>query len=258
MRFWLIIIVVLAFGCNSIDQKQVIIDESPFTENQHDTILESINENLDSDISIEENTDVSYSETKTLIQNIRSTIIQNPISEDSLSEVFTDLLVNKIIPYWYKTKWSFEGHTKTPKQGEIACGYFVSTTLSHMGINVNRYKLAQQNPLNEAKTLALNCPIINISNEDLSKNISAINEALQEGIYFIGFDQNHVGYILKKKEELFLIHSNYINSEGVIIEKIEVSEVFTHFNNFYLAPISRNKELLENWLSETNIKVITD
>ncbi|WMJ72126.1 hypothetical protein RCC89_02925 [Cytophagaceae bacterium ABcell3] len=52
------------------------------------------------------------------------------ISEDSVGRVFSDYLVNKLIPYWYGTKWDFEGHTDVPGKGEIACGYFVSTTLN--------------------------------------------------------------------------------------------------------------------------------
>jgi hypothetical protein len=262
MRFLIIIIALSAFNCASKHEKKAVTNPDPIEENQLNTIIEVVDESIniekDFGILLEENASSSYSETKVFIKNIRKKINQNPISEDSLSKVFTDILVNKIIPYWYKTKWSFEGHTKIPKEGEIACGYFVSTTLRHMGININRYKLAQQNPLNEAKTLALDNPVINVSNESSIENIKAINEVLKEGIHFIGFGYNHVGYVLKKKEQLFLIHSNYINREGVIIEVIEESEVFTYFNEFHLVPISTNRKLLENWLSNTNIKVVTD
>lgn len=47
-------------------------------------------------------------------------------------------LLDSIIPFWYKTVWSFEGHSEVPRQGEIACGYFVSTTLLHAGLKLNR------------------------------------------------------------------------------------------------------------------------
>ena len=70
-------------------------------------------------------------------------------------EDFENYLVNEIIPHWYGTEWDFNGYTAVPNQGVIACGYFVSTTLLHMGINVNRYKMAQQAGLYEAQTLAL-------------------------------------------------------------------------------------------------------
>jgi hypothetical protein len=82
---------------------------------------------------------------------------------DSVSKVFQESLLNRIIPQWAGTTWSFEGHTSVPQQGEIACGYFVSTTLRDVGINLNRYTLAQQLPINEAKSLKINTDIIEIN-----------------------------------------------------------------------------------------------
>ena len=63
---------------------------------------------------------------------------------DKASKKLTSFLLDEVINHWYETKWSFEGHTETPKQGTIACGYFVSTTLRDVGFNLNRYKLAQK------------------------------------------------------------------------------------------------------------------
>ena len=71
------------------------------------------------------------------------------------NKIFTLFLLNNIIPHWYGTKQDFCAYTETPKQGVIACGILVSTTLKDMGLNVNRYKLAQQSPTNEAKTIAI-------------------------------------------------------------------------------------------------------
>jgi len=53
-------------------------------------------------------------------------------------------IVDDIIPYWYGTPWEFYGTTEKPKQGSIACGYFVSTILKHAGYNVEKNKMAQQ------------------------------------------------------------------------------------------------------------------
>lgn len=97
-------------------------------------------------------------------------------------------LLNRIIPYWQGTTWSFEGHTNTPQQGNIACGYFISTTLKYVGINVNRYKLAQQSPINEAKSLAKSTMVMEINENTVEESIWAINQMLTEGIYFKGFD----------------------------------------------------------------------
>ena len=100
--------------------------------------------------------------------------------------------------------------------------------------------------------------MIEISGNSTTEIIRDLKSLLQEGIYFIGFGQSHVGFILKRKEKLFLIHSNYLYSKGVEIEKIEASEVFQQFNNFCLAEISTNKTLLKNWLTNKKIEVVTN
>ena len=76
------------------------------------------------------------------------------ITIQEVGDHFTNMMVKELFPYWYRTKWEFSGHTNTPQEGEIACGYYVSTTLKHAGVNVNRYRMAQQSALSAAKTVA--------------------------------------------------------------------------------------------------------
>jgi hypothetical protein len=49
--------------------------------------------------------------------------------------------------------WDYNGYTNTPKNGVIACGYFVSTTLKHFGFNLNRYDVAKKYSSSIVKTL---------------------------------------------------------------------------------------------------------
>ena len=65
-------------------------------------------------------------------------------SDSVMSSVLFNSMIDSIFPAWMGTNWDFNGTSNVPKQGEIACGYFVSTTLKHVGFNLNRYKLAQQ------------------------------------------------------------------------------------------------------------------
>lgn len=67
---------------------------------------------------------------------------------------------------------------------------------------------------------------------------------MKEGIYFLGFDESHVGYLYKEYDELFIIHSNFFGIDGVRIEKLEDSEAFLLFNRFYITEISTNEKLL--------------
>lgn len=201
--------------------------------------------------------DTSYAFSKSYVANVKSRIRLDRITEDSLSRLFTTLLTERIIPHWLGTPWSFEGHTSVPGEGEIACGYFVSTTLKDVGFNLDRYKFAQQLPIHEAKTLALSSPLLEINNNSITERITILKDKLKEGIYFIGFDQSHVGYIQKKNSQLFVIHSNYIGSEGVIIERIEDSQVFSYYRRIYIADISRNRAFLSKWVRNEVVQVVT-
>lgn len=197
----------------------------------------------------------SYASVKKNIHNIQTSLVKKELSKDTLSYIFKTLLLNKIIPFWENTTWSFEGHTSKPTVGEIACGYFVSTTLKDVGLSINRYKLAQQSPINEAKSLALKTPIIEINQDTKKENILQIDKVLKEGIHFIGFEQSHVGYILKEKGNIYLIHSNYITGK-VEIEQIELSEVFASYSKYYIVEISTNSSFIESWINKTEIVVI--
>ncbi len=171
---------------------------------------------------------------------------KNLIIEESRKEL-TSFLIKNIIPYWIGTKWSFEGHTEIPKEGNIACGYFVSTTLKHIGLKINRYKLAQKSPENEAKTIQAYKKIEllqNISNEELKKHFI---KTKKDGLYFIGLDF-HVGYILKENENIYFIHSNFIESTGVIREDIRFSRAIKS-NKYYIADITYNDELIKKWIT---------
>ncbi len=209
-----------------------------------------------SELKLTSDSNKSYGEVKRSIKIILDNLKSKEITEEEISKLFKKNLLNRIIPYWEGTKWAFEGHTSQPKKGEIACGYFVSTTLKHIGLNLNRYKLAQQSPINEAKSLALNNEIIEIAKRTKEENIHAIDSILKEEIYFIGFDQGHVGYILKEKGQLYIIHSNYVGLNGVEIEKIDESEAFSHCDRYYIVPISSNLELLKCWITSKEIKII--
>jgi hypothetical protein len=157
----------------------------------------------------------------------------------------TYYLYNDIFNHWYATKWSFEGHTETPKQGTIACGYFVSTTLRDVGFNLNRYKLAQKSPEEEAKVIACGNSIEklqNVTKQELKKYFLK----QKDGIYFIGLDF-HVGYIYKSHQEIYFIHSNYIENKGVMKETIENSKAIVS-SQYYIVPITHNDNLIKKWL----------
>jgi len=114
-----------------------------------------------------------------------------------------------------------------------------------MGLNLNRYRLAQQSPINEAKSISIDGSVIEIFNPTREENIAEIRNLLKEGIYFLGFDESHVGYIHKEGSDLNIIHSNFLGKGIVETELIENLIAFVLFNRFYIAEISTNSELLK-------------
>lgn len=168
---------------------------------------------------------------------------------DSANTILTTLLLNKIVPYWYGTVWDFNGYTSVPNQGVIACGYFVSTTLRDVGVNVNRYRLAQQNPENEAKSIAIDTNnIFSIQEKDIQKKLKTFSD----GLYFVGLD-NHVGYLYIKNSISYFLHSNYRDGK-VMIETTSSSLTFGS-SQYYISKISGNNQLTKKWLNQQKIKV---
>ncbi|HRI59037.1 MAG TPA: hypothetical protein PK228_04930 [Saprospiraceae bacterium] len=201
----------------------------------------------------------TYKQTRTDIQQqrslLRSAYRNKTVGLDSISVVFTEVLINRIIPYWYGTPWSFEGHTAVPGAGQIACGYFVSTTLEHAGLKVNRYKLAQQAPETEARTVAMGDSVTVFRGGWVSDALPMIQNSLNDGLYFIGLSSSHVGFLLKRRGRLFFLHSNYTYPAEVRIELANGTSVLNSFTMFYIAPISSNKKLAEAWLYGQEVPV---
>lgn len=171
---------------------------------------------------------------------------------DSASKYIYDKLINEIVPHWYGTPWDFNGYTNIPNDGEIACGYFVSTTLKHLGFRLNRYQMAQQGGMNEAITLQPRSELKiyrNISQKDLKTKLNAV---YKDGIYFVGLS-NHVGYVLIKNKEIYFLHSSYYD-DRVMIEKAATSPCFQS-DIYVFAEITSNKSLIQKWIQNTSIPI---
>jgi hypothetical protein len=160
--------------------------------------------------------------------------------------------LQRIAPYWFGTTWDFNGYTNTPGRGTIACGYFVSTTLKYLGVNVNRYHLAQQNPLNEAKSVACGGEVHTFTNVTPTQLLDSAFK--QEGLYFVGLD-NHVGYVLNYKSIVVFIHSNYIAGEGVVSEDLVASEAFKS-SVYYVVPVSNNPDFIRKWILSEPVTIL--
>lgn len=168
------------------------------------------------------------------------------------NSLFTNSLLNQIIPHWYGTKWDYNGYTNVPKSGLIACGYFVSTPLKHMGFNLNRYKLAQTYSLQAVKVLQ-GSDVINLTGKGQD---SLVNYLLagDDGFYAIGLD-HHIGFACKWKNEAYFIHSNNRWPGTVCIEKASETLHLRFSNALVLAKLSNNNFFLRKWILNEEFKI---
>lgn len=114
---------------------------------------------------------------------------------DSTSTFLQNTLSQQIFPYWYGTRWSYSGTTSNPRKGKIACGYFVTTTLQHVGFRLNRYRLAQQAASVIIKRLCVRKSIKIIGNNDTERLVAYLRKQ-PDGLYILGLD-THVGFVEK-------------------------------------------------------------
>ncbi|MFN3916207.1 MAG: hypothetical protein ACK4K0_00580 [Flavobacteriales bacterium] len=213
----------------------------------------TLNKTMQLKINTKKNSITPYSTTKSQAKQLRDKIKTQNISKDSAGVLFTEFLVNKMIPYWYGTTWDFNGHTDIPGEGLVACGYFVSTTLKHMGLNINRYKLAQKAAMDGSKIIQPNkSPVI--WRGESSKFAEYFSQNYKDGLYKIGLS-NHVGYIYKKSGEVFFLHSSYIDPPfAVTIELANESVALLQSTVFVITDITYNEFLISAWLSGEEIK----
>lgn len=116
-----------------------------------------------------------------------------PITQSSPQErAFADKLA-VIHEEWMGTAWTFSGTSQTPKQGSIACGYFVTTTLQQAGIELDRVRLAQA--ASEQMILAITAPdtVRRFSDTSLEGFLKSVRSQ-GEGYYIVGLD-NHTGFL---------------------------------------------------------------
>jgi hypothetical protein len=124
-------------------------------------------------------------------------------------------LMDSLVACWYGTPWDYNGISEVPGQGQIACGYYVTTTLRDAGMKINRVKMAQcveQNLLydlcNGHKTY---------SDKPLDHFVKEVEKA-GVGLYIVGLD-NHTGYLYNDGADIWFVHSGVYPPKCALKEK---------------------------------------
>lgn len=163
--------------------------------------------------------------------------------QEKANDYFFKMLNDSIFNYWMGTTWDFNGHTSTPRKGEIACGYFVTTTLQDMGVHLQRYKLAQQSATAIVEQLCA------ASSKQRFTSLDSFNNYLSnrgQEIYVLGLDY-HVGFVVRENGTSYFVHSDYIGSSGVTRELLNESQAIRDSNLYVVGSVTGNRDLLQKW-----------
>lgn len=155
---------------------------------------------------------------------------------------------------WIGTKWDFNGTAAKPGMGKIACGYFVSTVLRDAGLEVNRFRLAQQPSANIIHTF--------LDKKDCTLAVGQDYEVFVQdmaqkppGIYICGLD-THVAFIVNREDTFRFIHSSGARPWAVVDESPEQAGVLKRSNWRMLGNLTANGEFIRTWLAGKPIEVV--
>jgi len=180
------------------------------------------------------------------IKVTKSRLRSQKLSHKKLEASFIEIMNNQIFPFWYGTNWDFNGITQVPNKGNIACGYFVTTTLRDIGVPIKRIKLAQSASEQMIKNLVKEKYIHRYSNLSIEKFETKLND-LGAGLYIVGLD-NHTGYLLVTSNENFFIHSSGSYPYQVVKEKTLTSKVLIKSKYRVVGRISSDYDFLMKWI----------
>ena len=154
-------------------------------------------------------------------------------------------LEKSAFPAWEGTTWNFYGTTTTPREGTIACGYYVTTVLEQAGFHLERVKLAQQASAYLVSTLARGTRVDWIRPADNAEAVKEIHQRFGDGLFVIGFDF-HVGFLRLEGARAAFCHSSFIEPGSVTCEDPIPAGAFA--SRTYVVADALNDRVLDDWL----------
>lgn len=161
---------------------------------------------------------------------------KNTAEKDSL---LAAALQHHIPAYWTGTRWDYNGTTRIPKQGTIACGYFVCTVLKQLGFDIPVVKYSQAASSVMIKALCRNIERFG----NYADFIHYMDKQPDNTAYIVGLDF-HTGFLIKTKQQTKLLHSYYIYKVGVIKEDIHTADALSSSKSFMVGELSSSPNLL--------------
>lgn len=161
-------------------------------------------------------------------------------------------IVDDLFPEWAGTRWAFSGTTVAPREGAIACGYYVSTILRQAGFDVDRVRLAQQPAERIILTLVPRDAVRRFSDASASEVLSEVRSE-GDGLYLLGLDF-HVAFLVNRGGHVRMCHSSYV-AGAVLCEDATTSPAMT--SRYRVLGKLLGDEMMEAWLTGTALPTVT-
>ena len=205
MRSFLFVLALLPFSSCTIKEKQI---KQPLQKPKPQSSVSTL---------------INYDSCKVAIQinKQKQKPLWRSLSKTAKEKIFTSAVTETIAPAWIGTAWDFNGTSEKPRQGSIACGYFVTTLLRDAGLSLSRIKLAQCASEQMITSLIQSKYISRFSNIAMEDFIQEI-KTQGYGLYIVGLD-NHTGFIYNDGKETWFIHSTFVGTRNVQKENAATS-----------------------------------
>jgi hypothetical protein len=167
-------------------------------------------------------------------------------------ELLVRTLRDELLPAWNGTPWAMNGISQVPHEGQIACGYFVSTTLLHAGFRVERSKLGQQASELITRSLVTEAPIWARSDQPIDAFVAKLRRG-GDGIYLVGLD-NHVGFVIVDGKDTWFHHAG--PGEAGVRREPALTASFLSTSRYREAAKLFDDALVERWLRGTAIPTV--
>lgn len=175
---------------------------------------------------------------------------------DEARELLLTALTEEIFPAWYGTEWSYNGHTEIPRKGSIACGFFVTTVLKHVGFRLERLRLGRQPSEHIIKNLTDEANIRRFSNRPVEEVKQAVID-WGRGLYIVGLD-DHVGFLVHTGEGCpQFVHCSFVHPGKALTEDIDTDNPLAWSRYRVIGKILTN-QMLEKWLEGRKFVLLFD
>jgi hypothetical protein len=163
-------------------------------------------------------------------------------------------VADRLLPAWFGTPWSFNGTTETPRRGQIACGYLVTTVLRDAGFRVERARLAQQASERIIRTLVPEGAIRRFRNRPVAEVVGSVR-ARGTGLYLVGLD-NHVGFLVARAGRVEFCHASWAPPGAATCEPAR--EALAMVSRYHVVGKLLGPYLLRRWLAGSLLRTRTD